>query len=263
MSGYSAFELVGERGWRRGFGNLLENELARWWKTRMWWIQCLIWGGLTVFMVGQALFSKSMYKIPNAWRNYVDLAGLFQTVGLIVIMQGFLVGEKRDGTAAWVLSKPAARPAFLLSKFVANSLGVLATMVVLCGAVTYILFRITIKYTPDLSQMLAGMGVIFLNHLFYLTLMVMLAAFFNDRRPVIAIPAAIILLSHNLIRLLPVMGILLPWTLTIQQGSRAPMLAAALAGWPIDSYIPQIVALAVECILFLLIGLWRFNREEL
>jgi ABC-2 type transport system permease protein len=263
MSGNSAFELVSERGWRRGFGNLLNNELARWWKTRMWWIQCLIWGGLTVFMVGQALFSKSIYKVPNAWVNYIDLAGMLQTFGVIVIMQGILVGEKRDGTAAWVLSKPAARPAFLLSKFVANSLGVLATMVVLCDAVTYILFRTTIKYTPDLSQMLAGMGVIFLNHLFYLTLMVMLAAFFNDRRPVIGIPAAIILLSHNLIRLLPVMGTLLPWTLTIQQGSGAPMLAAALAGWPIDTYIPQVVALAVESILFILIGLWRFNREEL
>jgi len=263
MSGNSAFEMVSERGWRRGFGNLLNNEFARWWKTRMWWILSLIWGSFTVFMVGQALFSKSIYKVLNAWGNYIDLAGLFQTMGVIVIMQGILVGEKRDGTAAWVLSKPAARPAFILSKFVANSLGVLATMVGMCGAVTYILFRITTKYPPDLAHLLAGMGVSFLNHLFYLTLMLMLAAFFNDRRPVIGIPVALLMLSHNLIRLLPVMGILLPWTLIVQQDSKATLLQAALAGWPTGSYIPQVVTLMLECILFVFIAVWRFNREEL
>jgi len=56
---------------------------------------------------------------------------------------------------------------------------------------------------------------------------------------------------------------LLPWTLTIPQSSMVPMLAAVLAGWPIELYIPQIVALAAECILFVLIAVWRFNREEL
>jgi len=263
MAGNSAFELVSERGWRRGFGNLLNNELARWWKTRTWWIQSLLWGGLTAFIIGQDLFGRSSYKIASALGNFVILAGVFQTMGLILFMQGILVGEKRDGTAAWVLSKPAARPAFILSKFVANGLGVLVTMVGMCGAVTYILFKIKTPYTPDLSHYLPALGVVFLNHLFYLTLMIMLAAFFRDRRPVMAFPAALVLLAQKLIQLLPVMGTLLPFTMVVQQGRKTPLIQAVLAGWSIDSYIPQILVVSLECILFILIGLWRFNREEL
>ncbi len=61
---------------------------------------------------------------------YAVFAGMFPAVAVVIIMQGVLVGEKRDGTAAWVMSKPISRPAFILSKVLANSLGVLATMVV-------------------------------------------------------------------------------------------------------------------------------------
>jgi ABC-2 type transport system permease protein len=229
----------------------------------MWLIQSLIWGGLTALIIGQDLFGRSPYKIASALGNYVILAGVFQTIGLILFMQGILVGEKRDGTAAWVLSKPAARPAYILSKFVANSLGVLVTMIGMCGAVTYILFKIKTPYAPDVSHYLPALGVVFLNHLFYLTLMVMLAAFFRDRRPVMAIPAALVLLAEKLIHLLPVMGILLPWTMVVQQGKKMPLMYAVLSGWPIDPYILQIVIVSLECVLFLLIGLWRFNRVEL
>ena len=33
MTANRALTLVTGRGWLRGFGNLLDNELARWWKT--------------------------------------------------------------------------------------------------------------------------------------------------------------------------------------------------------------------------------------
>jgi len=42
MSGNSAFQLVSERGWRRGLGSMLRSEFSRWWQTRMWWVQSLI-----------------------------------------------------------------------------------------------------------------------------------------------------------------------------------------------------------------------------
>jgi len=63
MSGNSAFEMVSERGWRRGLSNLLNNEFASWWKTRMWWVQCLIWVGLIGFMLGAVLFGSPGLKI--------------------------------------------------------------------------------------------------------------------------------------------------------------------------------------------------------
>jgi len=264
MSGNSAFEMVSERGWRRGLGNLLNNEFAHWWKTKMWWIQCLIWVSLIGLMLGAVLFGSpdDKPKLIDAVMMYAIFAGLFPAVGVVIIMQDALVGEKRDGTAAWVLSKPAARPAFILSKLIANSLGVLATMVVLPGIVVYGMLSLGIKASLNPWFFLAAMGIIFLNHLFYLTLTLMLGSFFNSRGPVIGIALALIFLQQYVIALLPVLRYLLPWTLVIPLNNQTEAIVPALlSGQPIYSYIP-IVAMVVESILFVLICLWRFNREE-
>jgi ABC-2 type transport system permease protein len=255
--------MVNERGWRRGFNNLLDNEFARWWRTRMWWVQTLIWVGMIGFMLGALLFSTPDFKIEDGVMIYALFAGMFPAVAVVIIMQGVLVGEKKDGTAAWVLSKPAARPAFILSKMVANSLGVLVTMVVLPGIVAYVLFFIRIKAGMDPLLFMAGLGVIFLNHLFYLTLTLMLGSFFNSRGPVIGISLAFLFMQQYLIGLLPVLRYVLPWTLVVPLNNQSEVVVPALlSGQPIYSYIP-IMAVLVECVLFVLISLWRFKREEL
>lgn len=262
MSGNSDFEMVSERGWRRGFNNLLDNELSRWWKTRMWWVQGLIWTGLIGFMLGAVLFGSPDFKIEDGLMIYAIFAGMFPAVAVVIIMQGVVVGEKRDGTAAWVMSKPVARPAFLLSKMLANSLGVLATMVVLPGLVAYVIFFIRMQTPLDLLRFLAALGVIFLNQLFYLTLTLMLGVFFNNRGPVIGIGLAFLFIQQYLIGLLPVLRNVLPWTLVVPLNNTTDaVVPSLLSGQPISSYIP-LLAVALECILFALIALWRFNREE-
>jgi len=262
MSENSDFILVSERGWRRGFINLLENELASWWKTRMWWVQCLIWGGMVGFMLGAVLFGTPDFKIEDGLMIYSIFAGMFPAVGVVIIMQGVMVGEKKDGTAAWVMSKPAARPAFILSKLVANSLGVLATMVVLPGLVAFVIFLFRTKAGLDPLSFLAGLGVIFLNQLFYLTLTLMLGAFFNVRGPVIGFALAFLSLQQYLIGLLPGLRYVLPWTLVVPlNNTMEAIVPQLLAGQPIFSYIP-LLAITGECILFVLLALWRFNREE-
>jgi ABC-2 type transport system permease protein len=262
MSGNSDFELVSERDWRRGFNNLLDNEFARWWKTRMWWIQSLIWVGMIGFMLATMLFGVPDFTLKDGMMIYGVFGGIFPAVAVVIIMQGVLVGEKKDGTAAWVMSKPAARSAFILSKMVANSLGMLATMVVLPGVVAYVLFFIRTKAGLDPLSFLAALGVIFLNHLFYLTLTLMLGSFFNSRGPVIGIGLAFLFMQQYLIGLLPVLRHVLPWTLVVPLNNETEaVIPALLSGQPIYSYIP-IVAVSAWCILFLLICLWRFNREE-
>jgi ABC-2 type transport system permease protein len=263
MSGNSAFELVDERGWRRGLGNLLANEFARWWKTRMWWTECLIWGGVIGFLLGAVIFGSPDFQFKDGVMLYAVFAGLFPAVAVVIIMQGALVGEKKDGTAAWVMSKPASRPAFILAKLAANGLGVLVTMVLLPGVVAYILFYIATKAPLDPAAFLAALGVIFLGHLFFLTLSLMLGAFFEGRGPVIGIGLGLLFLQQYLLNLLPALSYVLPWALSIpineQAGAIAPNL---LLGQPVQSYLP-ILLIAAECILFVLVGIWRFNREEL
>jgi len=265
MSGNSAFELVSERGWRRGLSNLLNKEFAGWWKTRMWWIQCLIWVGLIGFIVGTALFGSpnSRPRLGDMVELYAIIACILPAAGVIIIMQDTLVGDKRDGTAAWIMSKPAARQAFILSKLVAYSLGVLATMVVLPGIVFYAMISIGVEATPDPWPFIASLGIIFLGFLPYLTLTLMLGSFFKSRAPVIGIPMAILFLQQYMIGLLPVLGYALPWSLfvTTANPNISAIVPALLMGQPIYSYLPLVI-MAVETILFSLIAVWRFNREE-
>jgi ABC-2 type transport system permease protein len=262
MSGNSDFVMVTERGWRRGLANLLNNELSRWWKTRMWWVECLIWGGVIGFMLGAVLFGSPDFKLEDGLMIYAVFAGIFPAVAVVIIMQGALVGEKKDGTAAWVMSKPVARPAFILSKVLANGLGVLATMVVVPGLVAWFIFFIRMQVPLDPLRFLAAMGVVFISQLFYLTLTLMLGSLFNNRGSVIGIGLAFLFLQQYLVGLLPVLRYLIPWTLVVPLNNETnAIVPALLSGQPVYSYIP-LVAVVLECLLFVLVAVWRFNREE-
>ena len=39
----SQFQLVGEKGWKRGLGNLLQGEYSVWFKSSKWWKQLILW----------------------------------------------------------------------------------------------------------------------------------------------------------------------------------------------------------------------------
>jgi hypothetical protein len=166
MAGNSDFILVRERGWRRGLGNLLDNELSHWWKTRMWWIQCLIWGGITGSMLAGVIFGSAKLQLSEAVMIYCIFAGLFPAVGVVIIMQDTLVGEKQDGTAAWIMSKPVSRPAFILAKVIANSLGVLVTLVAVPAVLGYALLSFAAKAPIPALAFLAAIGVICLTQFF-------------------------------------------------------------------------------------------------
>ncbi|MCJ7677715.1 MAG: ABC transporter permease [Anaerolineales bacterium] len=262
MSGNSAFVLVNERGWRRGLGNLLSNEFAAWWKTKMWWIQCLIWGAVVGFMLGAIIFGSPDFELDEALFIYSIFAGMFPAVAVVIIMQDAIVGEKQEGTAAWVLSKPVSRPAFILSKLAANSVGVLATMVVFPGVIAFALLSFAAKAPLDLSRFLPALGVIFLNHLFYLALTLMLGTVFRGRGPVIGISLAFLFMQQYLVGLLPVLKYVLPWTLVIPLNNQNDAIVPALlTGQPPFSLIP-LVAVGIEILVFVWIALVRFEREE-
>ena len=263
MSGNSAFQLVSERGWRRGLGSMLRSEFSRWWQTRMWWVQCLIWVGLIGFLLSAVLFSSP--EPPPSEEIavlFLIFAGLFPSVGVVIIMQGVVVGEKKSGTAAWVLSKPITRPAFILSKVVANGFGVLVTMVIAPSVVAYVLTVIATGSPWNLPRFLAALSVVFLSHFFFLSLTLMLGTLFTSRGPVIGIALALLFLQQNLIGWFPVLGYVLPWKLILPIGEQLDAVAPCLMAGS-QNYSPWlIVIIALESLLFIGIGLWRFNREE-
>ena len=189
--------------------------------------------------------------------------GLFPAVGVVVIMQDAIVGEKKEGTAAWVLSKPLTRPAFVISKLISNSIGVALTMVVVPTSLVFAIIFLVLKPVFSPLGLLATMGVIFVNLFFFLSLTLMLGTFFSGRGPVIGISLLILFLQQNLINVLPVLRFILPWNLIAPVGNQNPLVLSLATGAPIQSEHLIILAIVgIESILFTLIGLWRFSREE-
>ena len=137
MASNSAFQIVDERGWRRGVGNLMSAGFGSWWRTNTWWIHALIWTGVINGLIAGILWgADSSSETGVAFLSIA--AGLFPTIAVVIIMMGEVVGEKKSGTAAWVLSKPVSREAFILSKWVPNIVGCVVTMILLPGLVAYV-----------------------------------------------------------------------------------------------------------------------------
>ncbi len=114
-------QAVHEPGWRRGFANLLGNENRMWWGTRKWLVHILLWlvilNGLILLIGltdGPDLNNPS--KLYETLVQVLFQVGTLATaIGVVTTEQGAIVREKQLGTAAWVLSKPVSRSAFVLA----------------------------------------------------------------------------------------------------------------------------------------------------
>ena len=102
-----------------------------------------------------------------------------------------------------------------MSKLVAHSVGVLVTMTLLPGIVAYIQLSLAGgTWLPPLN-FVAGMAVIWLYQLFFLTLTLMLGVLVDQRAAVIGIPLALAFGSQMLISIVPALGYVLPWRLAV------------------------------------------------
>jgi ABC-2 type transport system permease protein len=262
MPGNSALILVSEYGWRGGLRNLLRAELGGWFRTNTWWIQSLIWVGVINLILAGILWTDEAIDVLEAAALLSLFMGLFPTIAIIIIMQDTVVGEKEAGTAAWVMSKPVSRSSFILAKLIANSLGVLVTMILLPGVVAFVQLSIYHGSLMDPVNFLRGLGVIYINMLFYLTLTLMLGTFFNHRGPVIGIPLVRAFGQQMILGLLPFLVQVLPWTLVVPFGDvELPIAAAFIQGTNPHSMTPFYSTLFFV-ILFSALALWRFEREE-
>jgi len=272
MAGNSAFELVNEQGWQAGLKNLLRAELRRWWKTRTWWVQSLIWIGvvdLILIMVISAGNTPGESAMPLAELVllYGVFGGMFTAVGVVIQMQGAIVGEKISGTAAWVLSKPVARTAFVLSKLLGNAFGLGVTAILIPGIAAYLILTIGTGERLQALNFIGGMGILCLFALYWLALTLMLGAFFNSRGPVIGIALGLILGQQLILGLAanisPKLVDYLPYQLSIPpEGAAAGSVAGNLIlGVPLPTWAP-VYSSVIAIVLFVLLGIWRFRQEE-
>ncbi|MBK8023065.1 MAG: ABC transporter permease [Chloroflexi bacterium] len=276
MSAKVELQRVQEAGWRSGLANVLRKENRDWWGTRRWWINIIIWLLVVNGIVAAVLWSPqpdpaagpdaplellpAEVALPSGLQVLSVTAGLFVAIGVVVIMQGVVIDEKKSGTAAWILSKPVSRTAFILSKLGANAFALFIIVFVVQSVVAYLMFSAR-GATPPLGGFVAGMGLLALHMLFYLTLTLMLGTLFGDRAPVIAIPIGLLFGAQFLIGWTPWLVPFTPWTFIFPNGPEPGLAFQVMLGQPLGTVIP-VIATTLWCLVFGSVALWRFQREE-
>ena len=255
------------RGWRMGLANMLAKEVAAWWRTRRWWVQCLI--ALLLLNGTLALNLKDGGRVANVGLNFLTMAALFVPIAAISLAQDSILGERHSGTAAWVLSKPLRRPAFIRAKLIAHGLGLLLAWVAFPGAIAYFQLAAASREQQSLSGTgwAAAMGLYYLNLIFYLTLALMLATLFNGRGPVLGISLAVAwsgpmqFVAEPIQKYAPWLDQILPWRLLMDVGREGPLAGYLALGQSLPTVVP-IIATILWCVKFVGVAIWRFRREE-
>ena len=258
--GNGVMQLKEGTNWTRGLDSLLRAEFGSWFATRKWWTQILAWAGIINLIL--FLVAISQDEPGEFIKLFSVFMGLFAVVGVVVLMQGVMVGEKQSGTAAWLLSKPASHKAFVLAKLAANVAGITVSIVIAQGSIAYLIYYFDQSVPLPPLAFVAALGVHWVNLLFYLTLTMMLGTFLDKRGIVISIPLALLVAEFGVMMFFPNVGRFLPWALAIPPDNCDSIAMSIMTGTEPLSYLP-IVTAAVASVLFTVIALWAFERQDL
>jgi ABC-2 type transport system permease protein len=263
------FQLVEEKGWRRGLGNLLQGEYSAWFKSSRWWKHLLMWFAIINGMMGMMIYAtaraaKDGNAGPPMFFMYGLFGGMFVAFGVMIIMQRVIVGEKRSGTAAWVLSKPVTRTAFVVSRLAVNTIAILLTSVIVPGVILYI----TLGLFSDIGWLsplgfIAALLMVSLHAFYWIALVLMMGTLVESSGVVIGVPMALFFFFWMGTGMVPALIYISPLLLTF---SPAPEQMNALSvsfmtGAPVFSWLP-LISTIVFCIIFITVAIWRFNRQE-
>ena len=191
----------------------------------------------------------------NARPAFLMIAALAAPIAAISLAQDSILGERHSGTAAWVLSKPLRRPAFILAKLVAHGLGLLVAWVVLPGALAYLQLR------PSMGR---AVGRRFRRrHGVGLPQPALLPDPRADAGHAVQRPGALCWGSRSwwtctglmqfialpVQKYAPWLGSIMPWRLMIDFGNAGPLAGYLAMGQPLPTFVP-IVATALWCAVF-------------
>lgn len=270
----SQFELVNEQGWRRGWNNLLNGELAGWFKSKRWVKQIIIWlliVNLMLFFttiglndsINQAAAAGEPMPEIDTPLLYGIFGGMFVAFGVMILMQRVIVGENREGTSAWCLSKPVTRTAFLMSRLAGNTIGILVTAVLIPGVIAYVTIGLNtpLGWLPPLN-FLGGMLMVALSTFYWISLTLMVGTFFERSAGVMAVPMGLFFAGWLLPSTFPPLMYITPVILTVGPGDGFNGISLSLIlGEAPFSWIPVISAV-VFSIGFIYVAIRRFNQQE-
>ena len=262
-SALDQFQLVNEKGWRRGLGNMLRGEYSSWFKSSRWIKHLLIWFAIINGMMGIMIIAtiKERGGGPPLLLMYGIFGGMCVAIGVMIIMQRVLVREKQKGTAAWVLSKPVTRTAFVVSRLFVNSIAILLTSVIVPGLILYI--SLGFSYLGWLSPLgfATALLMVILHTFYWIALVLMMGTLSESSSSVIAVPMALYFGFWIGTTMFPQLVYISPLSLTFVPGQYNSLAGSLMTGEPVFSWLPLTLTV-VSCVIFIAVALWRFNRQE-
>src|SRR6266536_1287775 len=121
--------------WLNGFINLVGKEAHASFHDRVWAVHTLVWLLVINGLLGLVLLVSTRLDPASSGPSgptvlgvqiFMSVAGIIIAMGVGVLGQDAIIREIQTGTAAWVLTKPVSRSAFVLAKAVGLSIQLLA-----------------------------------------------------------------------------------------------------------------------------------------
>jgi ABC-2 type transport system permease protein len=263
------FQLVKEKGWRRGLGNLLQGEYSGWFKSSRWWKHLILWFSIinvmmSIMIIATGEAAKDGNDGPPILFMYGIFGGMFVAFGVMIIMQRVLIKEKQSGTAAWVLCKPVTRTAFVVSRLVLNAIAILLTAVIVPGLILYI----TLGLFSDIGWLspfgfAAALLVVSLHTFYWIALVLMMGTLFESSSAVIAVPMALYFIFWMGTGMIPGLIYISPLLLTFSPDPEHinSLPVSLMTGEPVFSWLP-LISTVDFCVIFIAGAIRRFNHQE-
>jgi ABC-2 type transport system permease protein len=185
------------------------------------------------------------------------LGSVASVIAVVAKTQGSIIGEKQLGTAAWVLSKPASRRAFVLAKLAVHFRWLLVVTLLFPAVVFYGLMTAISTLPPPPLLFLGGLAILALGLLFYLALSLLLGTVFESRGSLAGSVFGFMVGGFMIANYAPWLTAAFPW-LFFQSGYYL-VTQGQIPGYGLIS----IPATALWTVLFIFLALRRFERAEL
>ena len=248
-----------------GFRNLIGKENGEWAAGPSLLAHAIIWilivaviSAVIAFVRGEMEPGYTPKDINRAGAlMFFVLGSVASVIAVVAKTQGAIIGEKQLGTAAWVLSKPASRRAFLLAKLVVHFRWLLMVTLLVPALVFYGLVTVVSTLPPPPLPFVGGLAILALGLLFYLALSLLLGTVFESRGPLAGTVFGFMVAGFMIANYAPWLTAAFPW-LFFQSGFNL------VAQEPLPAYnLISIPATALWTGLFVLVALRRFERAEL
>ncbi len=248
-----------------GFRNLVGKENGEWTTGfslvahgAIWMLIVAVVSVAIAFVRGQMEPGYSPKDVNDAGAlMFFVLGAVASVIAVVAGTQGAIIGEKQLGTAAWVLSKPASRRAFVLAKLAVHFRWLLTVALLFPAAVFYVLMTAVSTLPPPPLAFLGGFGVLALGLLFYLSLSLLLGTVFESRGPLAGCVFGFMVAGFMVANYAPWAAAAFPW-LFFQSGFNL------VSQQPLPPYnLISIPATALWSALFILLAMRRFEKAEL